>query len=1114
MAITNEIVFKEVVTDEGLKHLTLLRERTEMVQRAQEDAFRNSKKFVEDYDAAMRKALATLINTVNTEGKHNKELAAIRQTQQQLNRVYELEATILRERTGSYNALSAELELVTLRLKQLSNEEINATKEGQRLVARQAALRKELEKFKDVTEDAESSTNSLVDQLSDVPGAAGQAGQGVKDLSGNIKALLRNPVVLVISAIVAALAALSKAFLRSEEGAKLLDKATAVFNATMSTLTELSVKAVEAVRELFSGGLRNAVTEIGTAIKDNIINRFEAIPKILGAIGVSVKALATGDFELLKKSAEGARDAVFQIVTGLDEQDQSAISEIIKETADRAVELTNAYERLARRTRELRVENAQLTRTAEQYATAEAEAAARANDTTLSFRQQQEALTELEEAQQKRLATERRIAQNNVSLITEELRLRRSSGEEVSALIEQQASALSSLEQVERELTVSTLENSRQRREILRDDFERQLDFAIDFYDAQKTQLERQISAEQDFTEERNRLAGELLQLETQPLSEATIAEQQSVLNRLNQLDQEALTEREALLNRFRELDESAFQEQIQLVEDFTGQRLNLQELALEDDERIVRERLRQADIDDVTLGRILEIFRERKAAVQDLADAERDLSQTKFELAQEEIRQQLDLRATQIDLAMQEFEQLQELEESKFNLSRNSGEARRQFELEQEREKLLKILELNEEFNQGFSDAQIETLRNLISAIDRELSGLDNVFTRFKTKFQKTFDIDDQTFQMIVSRVQNLIGTIGNSFFAGQIAQTEAQIAQTQRRIDLYNEEISVLQGKINEEQRLAEDGKNSNVSILREELAAVEEARSAAENRRLAQEKKVAQIRLRQDAAETASGILLAIVNAIKSSARGGIVGVLAGLSVGATILGFVSRARAQAQEFATPPELRKGGRIGDYFSGKVTKGDSHERGGTPAFTEDGQPLYVEKREYVTNAKSTEAGSNLTVLERINAGEFDNGDLNKIIDRGLLKESETSNIFKETATNTQSFLNTPIIFPESQAPVFEPPIIKNYLTSNLKQLKEAQTAAEEAQQKRQREDLKEAISPILKQLIREQQGTQEVIRKKPTYVSVDGRIIKVAESATGEYLSSSIKPAKKWID
>ena len=66
--------------------------------------------------------------------------------------------------------------------------------------------------------------------------------------------------------------------------------------------------------------------------------------------------------------------------------------------------------------------------------------------------------------------------------------------------------------------------------------------------------------------------------------------------------------------------------EQIKLVEDFTGQRIDLNQLALEDDERVVRERLRLLNLDDIVQGRILEILRERKALVQDLRDVNREV--------------------------------------------------------------------------------------------------------------------------------------------------------------------------------------------------------------------------------------------------------------------------------------------------------------------------------------------------------------------------------------------------------------------------------------------------------------------------------------------------------
>jgi hypothetical protein len=63
--------------------------------------------------------------------------------------------------------------------------------------------------------------------------------------------------------------------------------------------------------------------------------------------------------------------------------------------------------------------------------------------------------------------------------------------------------------------------------------------------------------------------------------------------------------------------------------------------LAAETDEAAIRRTLRQLDLDDIELGRALEVIKERKFALQDLDDAERDLADARAERAEEEAQRQ-----------------------------------------------------------------------------------------------------------------------------------------------------------------------------------------------------------------------------------------------------------------------------------------------------------------------------------------------------------------------------------------------------------------------------------------------------------------------------------------
>ena len=208
-----------------------------------------------------------------------------------------------------------------------------------------------------------------------------------------------------------------------------------------------------------------------------------------------------------------------------------------------------------------------------------------AGDTTRSFNEIEEATQKATKLQIQRAFLLRDIAQKELDIINSRIEAT-SEDSNLLELKNEQTEKQIELQTIQNELDAVTIDNQKILREVQRDRFERELDFAIDAFDAVKTVSERQIA-----------------------LEDATIAH------------------RVGNLNKLKTLADSSFKEQIKLVEGFTQQSLELNELVLLDDEKVIRERLRRFTLDDVTLGRILEIIRERKLLTQDIADAERDVT-------------------------------------------------------------------------------------------------------------------------------------------------------------------------------------------------------------------------------------------------------------------------------------------------------------------------------------------------------------------------------------------------------------------------------------------------------------------------------------------------------
>lgn len=119
-----------------------------------------------------------------------------------------------------------------------------------------------------------------------------------------------------------------------------------------------------------------------------------------------------------------------------------------------------------------------------------------------------------------------------------------------------------------------------------RDRFEKGLDYALDLFDTQKTLNERGIADET-----------------------------------------KTFDERVKLLDRTKVLADEAFAEQIRLAEKQTGESLKLNELVALDDEKLIFARVSAATQDEIVQQRILDIIRDRKTAILDLTEAEKELA-------------------------------------------------------------------------------------------------------------------------------------------------------------------------------------------------------------------------------------------------------------------------------------------------------------------------------------------------------------------------------------------------------------------------------------------------------------------------------------------------------
>ena len=172
-----------------------------------------------------------------------------------------------------------------------------------------AELQKELETVKKRMSELRAAGKSLSGQLQSIPGPAGGVAKGVSGINSAFKMLLANPIMAILAAIVVVFMALYKALTSSEEGVNKLNKMLAPLKAIMDAILNVVQKCVGAIMDFITSiinGLMKALEKlpfVGKYFKE--INEYaeEAIQ-----LEEDKQALAKKERELTMENAKTQRD--------------------------------------------------------------------------------------------------------------------------------------------------------------------------------------------------------------------------------------------------------------------------------------------------------------------------------------------------------------------------------------------------------------------------------------------------------------------------------------------------------------------------------------------------------------------------------------------------------------------------------------------------------------------------------------------------------------------------------------------------------------------------------------------------------------------------------------
>ena len=157
-------------------------------------------------------------------------------------------------------------------------------------------------------------------------------------------------------------------------------------------------------------------------------------------------------------------------------------------------------------------------------------------------------------------------------------------------------------------------------------------------------------------------------------------------------------------------------------------------------------------------------------------------------------------------------FDQQQALAQSEFDLLRNSEAKKTQFRLQAEKERLQKVLSLNEQAANKLSDLEVQTIQNTIKKIDQEIEQSKGEERGTDIYGLFGLNLDDDQKEAINTSMQYALDAL-NTF-------TEARVAAADAAVEQANKEVSAAQSALDAELEARANGYANNVVQAQKEL------------------------------------------------------------------------------------------------------------------------------------------------------------------------------------------------------------------------------------------------------------------------------------------------------
>lgn len=319
--------------------------------------------------------------------------------------------------------------------------------------------------------------------------------------------------------------------------------------------------------------------------------------------------------------------------------------------------------------------------------------------------------------------------------------------------------------------------------------------------------------------------------------------------------------------------------------------------------------------------------------------------------------------------LAMIQFDHQQALAASEFELLKTTEGEKTRFKLEQEKERLQKILELNAAAAKKLSDTEVKTIQNTIEKIDKQITASEkddrDIYSMVGLKLneEQKAAIEEST-AFAIGQVQNFL---------------QAKVDAAQAAVEAADEEVEAAQNRLDAEIESRNAGYASNVAMAQKELDQAKKNQDKA----LKEQEKAQKAQKAIDTLQQVSSLVTATAGIWKSFAGTGPWGIALAVAGTALMWGSFAAAKIKAAQL-TKKEYGEGG-LEFLDGGSHASGNDIQLG----YTKDGKDRRAEGGEALAIIRKTQARRYRKILpgviNALNRGVFEQKYINAYDTGGL---------------------------------------------------------------------------------------------------------------------------------